>query len=193
MRRSRGSDPVADPGGAAVARLLRSAVLCLGCSIGGLLMAPHASGAPTRTDDPHHAADARNSLTAADFKQAPKDLVLWGDLARAGVTRSGGRFHVTFLPPVRALDGKTVTLVGFMAPVHAGKRHTQFLLSDRRFLCDACEAPPPPQSLVEINTRVAEPARERPIIVRGSLELVRDDPNGLIYRLTDAKVLRRQP
>ena len=169
-----------------------SGVASLGFALGGWLATVPASAAPPDADDPHHHAEG-TSLSAADFKHSPKDLVLWGDLARARVTRSGGRFHVTFLPQVRALDGKTVTLVGFMAPVHSGKRHTQFLLSDRRFLCDGCQSPPPPQSVVEVNSRVAEPARDRPITVRGSLELVGDDPNGLIYRLNGAKVLRRQP
>lgn len=150
-----------------------------------------ASGAPPRADAEHHHGDEPSGLTPADFRGAPRDLVLWGDLARARVTRGGGRFQVTFLPAVIALDGKTVTLVGFMAPVRPGRRHSLFLLSDRRFLCDTCHSVPPPESIVEVNVAAAEPARTRPIMVRGKLALVRDDPNGLVYRLTEATVIRR--
>jgi hypothetical protein len=191
MHRFEASEGGARADGARRFRTLRLAIAALGCVFGGLLATHPASSAPMHAEGPHGHSDGKNLLTAADFKRAPRDLVLWGDLARAGVTRTGGRFHVTFLPPVKALEGKTVTLIGFMAPVHTGERHTQFLLSDRRFLCDACLAPPPPQSIVEVNARVAEPARERPITVRGALELVKDDPNGLLYRLNDAKVIRR--
>jgi hypothetical protein len=140
----------------------------------------------------HHHGAPEHRLSAADFKGAPKDLVLWGQLAKVGVTRKSGRYHVKFLPPVLALEGKTVTLVGFMAPVHGGKREKQFLLSDTRFLCDTCQSAPALQSIVEVNALVGEPIRDRPIMVRGKLELVHDDPNGLIYRLRDARVLRRQ-
>lgn len=139
----------------------------------------------------HQHQDAGDALREQDYKGAPKDLVLWGDLARTRVVRSGGRFRATIPPSVRALDGRTVTLLGFMAPVHAGTRHTQFLLSDKRFLCEGCDSAPGPESIVEVNVKTGEPVRQRPLFVRGKLEVVRDDPDGLVYRLNGAKVIRR--
>ena len=158
------------------------------------LLAHNASAAATLEDDRpylHQHEHEGDALQEKDFRHAPKDLVLWGELARTRVVRGGGRLTPTFLPSVLALDGKTVSLLGFMAPVKRGKAHTQFLLSDKRFLCDRCESSPPPASIVEVNTQVGEPLRDRPIWVRGKLQLVKDSPNGLVYRLNAAKVIRR--
>lgn len=139
----------------------------------------------------HHHVPPEHRLSPSDFEGAPEDLVLWGELAKAGVTRKAGRYDVAFLPPVLALEGRTITLIGFMAPVHPGEREKQFLLSDTRFLCDTCQSAPAPQSIVEVNAKEGQPVHERPIMVRGKLELVRDSPHGLIYRLHDATVIQR--
>ena len=157
-------------------------VLAVSCSTSAL--------AATATGHDEH-GHADRWLTEKDFRNAPKDLVLWGHLAKVGVTRTGGRQNVIVLPAVQALDGKTVTLVGFMTQVHPGDRSKQFLLGDKPFLCDDCHASPGPAEIVEVNLKVAEPKRSTPIMVRGKLQVLRDDPNGLIYRLTEAKVIRR--
>jgi len=131
-------------------------------------------------------------LSPSDFQGAPNDLVLWGELAKAGITRKAGRHRVTFLTSVLVLDGKIVSLIGFMAPVHPGEREKQFLLSDTRFLCNTCQSAPTPQSIVEVNSLQALPVHERPITVRGRLELLHDDRHGLLYRLQDARMITRQ-
>lgn len=176
-------------GRAAIARVL-GVGLALACGSGGAAVAAGLGVAPADGQHQQH-AERQEFLTPADFRHAPRDLVLWGDLARTQVKRGGGQFHVTYLPPVLALNGKRITLVGFMAPVHTGKLHRQFLLSDRPLLCPNCEAAPPPESIVEINAKVGEPARTRPIMVQGVFELVKDHPPGAIFRLNEAKVIRR--
>src|SRR5687767_263484 len=105
---------------------------------------------PERHAADHGHAHAAQVLTAKDFRNAPRDLVLWGELAKVGVTRKSGRYHVTFLPPVLALDGKTVALVGFMTTVRPGDRHTQFLLSNRP-ICEECHGAPNLYGIVEVN------------------------------------------
>jgi uncharacterized protein len=157
-------------------------VLAVTCSTSGL--------AATPADQGEHGPGDRH-LTEKDFREAPKDLVLWGHLAKVGVTRKGGRQNVIVLPAVQALDGKMVTLVGFMTQVHRGDRSKQFLLGDKPFLCDDCHASPGPAEIVEVNLKAAEPKRSSSIMVRGKLQVLKDDPNGLIYRLTEAKVIRR--
>jgi len=149
-----------------------------------------AGPAKVGADEGHGHSQGERALTSNDFRDAPGDLILWGQLAKVGLTRSSGRYHVTFLPPVSALDGKTVTLVGFMTTVHPGTLHTQFLLSDRPILCRDCHSAPDPSGIVEVNIRVAEPATTSPVRVQGKLQLVKDNPNGLIYRLLDARVVR---
>jgi len=153
--------------------------------------AAHSHSASHRHPYGHQHILPEHQLHQSDFDGAPDDLVLWGELAKAGITRKAGRYNVTFLPSVLALEGKTVTLLGFMAPVHPGELEKQFLLSDTRFLCDTCQTAPAPQSIVEVNAEEGQPVRERPIMVRGKLELVRDSRHGLIYRLHNAKVIQR--
>ena len=154
---------------------------------------PEAHSPSTSADHPYRHLHAlpEHQLSPSDFEGAPEDLVLWGELAKAGVTRKAGRYNVTFLPSVLALDGKTITLIGFMAPVHPREREKQFLLSDTRFLCNTCQSAPPPQSIVEVNALKALPVHEHPITVRGRLELVHDSQHGLIYRLQDALLVKK--
>jgi hypothetical protein len=131
-------------------------------------------------------------LGEQDYKDAPADVVLWGDLARALVVRKGSTYEATFLPPVLALDGKTISIVGYVTPV-AGKatRSKQFLLSSHAVLCGECE-PPTPTELVEVNTKDLVMAKDGVATVTGQFEILKNDPKGLVYRLNKATILKQQ-
>jgi uncharacterized protein len=136
----------------------------------------------------HHA----EPLGEEAYKDAPPDVVLWGDLARALVVRRGSTYQTTFLPPVLALDGKTISIVGYVTPVTEKVTPSkQFLLSNHAFLCDECE-PPTSTELVEVNTRDSVIAKEGVAIVRGQFEVVKNDSKGLAYRLNKAVILKQQ-
>ena len=126
------------------------------------------------------------------YKNAPADVVLWGDLARALVVRKGSTYQTTFLAPVLALDGKTISIVGYVTQVM--KKDTpskQFLLSSHAFLCDECE-PPTPTELVEVNTKDFVMAKDGVATVRGQFEVLKNDPKGLAYRLNKAIIVKQQ-
>ena len=124
------------------------------------------------------------------YKDAPADVVLWGDLARALVVRKGSTYQTTFLPPVLALDGKTISIIGYVTPVvKKGTPSKQFLLSSHAFLCDEC-APPTPTELVEVNTKDFVMAKEGVATIRGQFEVLKNDPKGLAYRLNKAIILK---
>jgi uncharacterized protein len=129
-------------------------------------------------------------LTSADYRGAPKDLVLWGQLAKVGITRDSGRIKAQFLPEARALDGRKLTLVGFMTPVAAGEAHQRFLLSSRPLDCSHC-VPLGAAEIVEVNARGKEWSRQLPVLVRGRLVLVGEPVDGPIYKLNDAVILDR--
>ena len=136
----------------------------------------------------HHA----ELLGEQAYKDAPADVVLWGDLARALVVRKGSTYQTTFLPPVLALDGKTISIIGYVTPVMTKDTPSkQFLLSDHVFLCDECE-PPTPTELVEVNTKDFVMAKDGVATIRGQFEVVKNDPKGLAYRLNKAIVLKQQ-
>ena len=136
----------------------------------------------------HHA----EPLGEEAYKNAPADVVLWGDLARALVVRKGSTYQSTFLPAVMALNGRTVSIIGYMTPIlEKDKPGKQFLLSSHSFLCDECE-PPDPTELVEVNTKDFVIAKNGVATVRGRFEVVKDDPKGLAYRLNKAVILKQQ-
>ncbi|WP_143062646.1 hypothetical protein [Variovorax sp. OV084] len=144
-----------------------------------------------RSRDVHEHGAARE-LKASDFSGAPRDLVLWGDLARAGLTRKNGQYKLTFMPAkIRELHGKSVTLVGYMTAISGGKHHTRFLLSAQPLLCDECHAMNSPTTTAEINALRPQSQTDEPLTIRGTMEIVDDNPNGLVYRINNAKVLSR--
>jgi len=125
------------------------------------------------------------------YKNAPADVVLWGDLARALVVRKGSTYQTTFLAPVLALDGKTISIVGHVTAVMGKDKPTkQFLLSSNAFLCDGCE-PPTPTEVVEVNTKDFVMSRDGVATVSGRFEIVKNDPNGLAYRLNNAVIMKQ--
>lgn len=140
----------------------------------------------------HAHGTATRELKPSDFKGAPRDLVLWGDLARAGLTRKHGQFKLTYVPEkIRALHGKQATLVGYMTAIDKGERHTRFLLSAQPLMCDECHVVASPAAIAEINTLRPQRQTDEPLMVQGTLEIVEDNPNGLVYRINKATVLLR--
>lgn len=139
-----------------------------------------------------HERGPATELKPSDFAGAPRDLVLWGDLARAGLTRKNGQYKLTLMPAkIRALDGKSVTLVGYMTVIGGAKRHSRFLLSAQPLLCDECHAMNSPTTTAEINTLRPQNQTDEPLMIRGTMEIVEDNPNGLVYRINKATVLPR--
>jgi hypothetical protein len=135
----------------------------------------------------HHA----EPLSEQAYKDAPADVVLWGDLARALVVRKGSTYQTTFLPPVLALDGKTISIIGYVTPVmRKDSPSKQFLLSNHAFLCDECE-PPTSTELVEVNTKDFVMAKDGVATIRGQFEVLKNDPKGLVYRLNKAIILKQ--
>ena len=142
----------------------------------------------TPHDDHHH--DTRE-LSTADFRNAPANLVLWGTLAKTYVERKhGGMFTASFPPAVRSLNGKRVTLVGFVTQVLDRQPNRQFLVSATPILCTHCTHPDP-SAIVEVNTKRPFAGSNEPVRVRGTLQLVADAPNALVYRLNDSEVVTR--
>lgn len=137
------------------------------------------------------AAHEEDESYPLDFTQAPDGVLPWGELAKVGVMREGGRIEVRFLPPVLALEGKPVTLYGYMTTVDQGTLHKRFLISMQPLFCRACTLPITPDGIVEVNMVEPMAARDEALAVRGTLALVRNDPNGLIYRLVAARVVTR--
>ena len=101
-------------------------------------------------------------------------------------TEIGKKFDVKFLPYVAELDGKTVTLSGFIQPQKADEV-TEFLLTEFAVGCWFCDSPGPLQ-IVQVEATNAVPLVTGMITVTGKLKLNKTDPERLLFTVVDATV-----
>jgi len=114
-------------------------------------------------------------------------VVSWRILARAKEVRVGGKYVAEFSPEVIGLDQQEVSVQGYMMPIVAGERHEHFLLTMRPPHCPFCLAIGP-AFIVEVKTKTPIKHTLDPIVVSGRFNVLRDDPQGLFYRMTGAQV-----
>lgn len=114
-----------------------------------------------------------------------KGVVSWRTLAQVQAVRVKDNFVPKFSPTVAALEKKEVRLQGFMMPLEMGDKQKRFLLTATPPSCSYC-LPNGPDQIVEVQTKAPVKYGFEPIVLSGRLTLLKDDPMGLYYRLTDA-------
>ena len=114
-----------------------------------------------------------------------KDVVSWKTLAQVELVKQKDRFVPQFSSNVTALDKKEVKIQGFMMPLEMGDRQSHFVLSAMPTTCSFC-MPGGPESLVEVKMKKPVKYTFEPIVVTGRLAVLKDDPTGVFYRITDA-------
>ncbi len=127
--------------------------------------------APLQPDDP-----IWQLLIQAEFKET--------------TTPEGVRWLPAFPPEVEELDGTVVRLSGYMIPLGLEEKHTHFLVS--LYPGDGCffHLPGGPNSVVEVKAESGVNFTYDVIPIEGRLELLRDDPYGMFYRMAEAKQVR---
>jgi uncharacterized protein len=116
-----------------------------------------------------------------------KGVVSWKLLGQVKTSQVGQRFLPDFAPDVRKLDQQEVKLQGYMMPITAGEKHSNFLLTMRPADCPFCLSVGP-EYIVEVKAKSPIKHSYEPIVVAGRLNVLKDDPYGLYYRLTDAQL-----
>jgi hypothetical protein len=121
------------------------------------------------------------------FKPLPelKGVVSWKTLEKVTPVKQKDRFVPQFAKDIEALDKKEVKLQGFMMPLDTGEKQKRFLLTSMPPSCAFC-MPGGPDQLVEVQAKNPVKYGFDPIIVTGKFVVLKDDPMGLYYRLTDA-------
>jgi hypothetical protein len=114
-----------------------------------------------------------------------KDVVSWKLFAQVELVRVKDRFVPQFSSGVAALDKKEVKVQGFMMPLEMGDKQTHFILAALPQTCAFC-LPGGPEQMVEIRSKVPVKYTFEPIVVSGRLAVLKDDPTGVFYRLTEA-------
>jgi hypothetical protein len=123
----------------------------------------------------------------APFKplEERKDIVSWKMLGQVELVKMKDRFVPQFAASVSALDKKEVKVQGFMMPLEMGDKQSHFILSAMPQSCAFC-MPGGPEQLVEVKTKTPVKYTFDAIVLSGRLAVLKDDPTGVFYRLTDA-------
>jgi uncharacterized protein len=121
------------------------------------------------------------------FKPLPerRDVVSWKVLSQVELVKQKDRYVPQFAKDVAALDQKQVKVQGFMMPLQMGDKQTHFVLSAMPQSCAFC-MPGGPESMVEVKSKAAVKYTFEPVVLTGKLSVLKDDPTGVFYRLTDA-------
>ena len=127
-------------------------------------------------------------LDPSQFKPLPdrQDVVSWQLLAQVELVKLKDKYVPQFASGVAALDKKEVKVQGFMMPLEMGDKQTHFILSAMPQSCAFC-VPGGPEQLVEVRTRTPVKYTFDPVVLSGRLAILKDDPTGVFYRLTDAQ------
>ena len=95
-----------------------------------------------------------------------------------------------FSEEIKALDGKEITVKGFIIPVEGYKSHKEFIFSAFPYsMCFFCGGAGP-ESVMEVVSIDAVAYTAESIVLKGKLKLNSSDVNKLMYALTDARVVK---
>ena len=114
-----------------------------------------------------------------------KGAVPWSLLSSTPIKTVKGKLGPDFPAALRALDGKSVKLEGYILPLEAGQAQRYFLLSAWSPSCPFCQTAGP-EAMVEVKMRAAVKYSIDPVVVEGRLVLLDNDASGMFYRLVDA-------
>ena len=117
-----------------------------------------------------------------------KGVVSWKVLGQVKTAQVGQRFLPEFAAEIRKLDQQDVKLQGYMMAIVTGEKHDHFLLTMRPADCPFCLSVGP-EYIVEVKAKTSIKHTYEPVVVAGRLNVLRDDPYGLYYRLTEAQLV----
>jgi uncharacterized protein len=115
-----------------------------------------------------------------------KGVVSWKTLAQVEPVKQGGKMVPQFSRDIMGLDQKDVRVQGFIIPLDMGDKQKHFLLSAVPPHCPFC-LPAGPDSIVEVMAKKPLAYGFEPIVVAGRFAVLKDDPTGVLYRMTDAE------
>lgn len=124
--------------------------------------------------------------------QAQNDVNLWKTLAKITYKKEydamlGFKVDVpVFSEDIKKLEGKEVTIKGYIIPVEGYKSHKEFIFSAFPYnMCFFCGGAGP-ETVMEIYAKEPVKYSAEPVVLKGKLELNSTDINRLIYALQDA-------
>jgi hypothetical protein len=129
------------------------------------------------------AAGRRSEPVQAAARAQRRDFL--ENLSQVELVKQKDRYVPQFAKDVAALDQKQVKVQGFMMPLQTGDKQTHFVLTAMPQTCSFC-LPGGPESMVEVKSKSAVKYTFEPVVLTGKLAILKDDPTGVFYRLTEA-------
>lgn len=121
---------------------------------------------------------------------------IWNTLAKISYTKEYDElmgFKVdkpVFSSGIKALEGKEVTIKGYIIPVEGYKSHKEFVFSAFPYnMCFFCGGAGP-ETVMEVQSRNPIEYQAESITLKGKLVLNSSDINRLMYGLTDAVIVK---
>lgn len=153
-------------------------------------VAAHAADPLSLPAGPAPTGNAAFAITPAAGKPVEDraGFVSWKTLAQVEAIPEGSGFVPKFDKGIASLDKKVVKLQGFMLPLGMGEKQDHFILTATPPTCAFC-LPGGPDSVIEVKTIKPVKFGYDTIALTGKFELLKNDPMGLYYRVTEAKQL----
>ena len=122
---------------------------------------------------------------ASQFLPEKPGFTSWRVLAQVELVKQDRKMVPKFESAVTALDGKVVTVQGFMMPLDIGDKQRRFLLVAAPPHCAFC-LPAGPDAMIEVRAKTDIRYGFDAVGLSGKLQVLKDDPAGLYYRMVDA-------
>ena len=116
---------------------------------------------------------------------------LWDKLYQCKISFSNTnhKFSVKLTDDVKALNGQTVTLKGFMYPLSFEEKQKTILLSKRTPVCFFCP-PGEPNELLSVEFAKSETLSSDVVTLKGTFVLENKQDEGIFFALKDASVVK---
>ena len=95
-----------------------------------------------------------------------------------------------FSEPIKALEGKEITIKGYVIPIEGYKSHKEFVFSQFPYnMCFFCGGAGP-ETVMEVLALEPVKYTTDPIVLKGKLKLNSEDINRLMYKIVDVRLVK---
>lgn len=133
-----------------------------------------------------------SSVYAQDATADTQDENVWKTLSKITYKKEYDEFlgfkidKPVFAAQVEDLEGKEITVKGYIIPVEGYKSHNEFIFSAYPYnMCFFCGGAGP-ETVMEVESLEAVEYTAEQVVLKGKLKLNADDVNRLMYLLVDA-------
>lgn len=114
---------------------------------------------------------------------------LWAKFVKCKLSydEKTGVYSIQMTREVKVLDGKTITMRGFVLPMDGSDRTQHFLLTRNTPVCMYCP-PGGPNEVVEVRSSRPIAWTDKIVSVTGKLNLVNDQERAIFFKVENAEV-----